>query len=63
MLEDLAKLSDASTEFTQQYAQITAKKQMTRQTMKDHAAMLEILELPQLMDICVRYSLPCISLS
>ncbi|BDA46656.1 Conserved oligomeric Golgi complex subunit 8 [Coccomyxa sp. Obi] len=51
---DLPALSSACDTFTQSAAQFAAKRSENKQLLKQHPVLLELLEVPQLMDACVR---------
>ncbi|KAK9918366.1 hypothetical protein WJX75_003530 [Coccomyxa subellipsoidea] len=51
---DLPALTSACDTFTQSAAQFASKRAENKQLLKQHPVLLELLEVPQLMDACVR---------
>ncbi|XP_052790194.1 conserved oligomeric Golgi complex subunit 8-like [Mya arenaria] len=54
LLEKLPVFADRCSDVLQQAQEITASRRMNSLTLQRHTQLLEILELPQLMDTCVR---------
>lgn len=54
MLESLPKLSDGCKDFVSKAQKIGERRQLNTMCLEYHSELLEVLELPQLMETCVR---------
>ncbi|KAK9101395.1 hypothetical protein Scep_024825 [Stephania cephalantha] len=54
MIAEIPKLTSGCTEFIESAQQILEKRRMNQTLLANHSALLDLLEIPQLMDTCVR---------
>ncbi|KAF8388786.1 hypothetical protein HHK36_025466 [Tetracentron sinense] len=54
LITEIPKLTSACTEFIDSAQQILEKKKLNRTLLANHSTLLDLLEIPQLMDTCVR---------
>ncbi|EXB57652.1 hypothetical protein L484_002999 [Morus notabilis] len=54
MIADIPKLTSGCTEFVESAEQILEKRKMNQTLLANHSTLLDLLEIPQLMDTCVR---------
>ncbi|XP_068658449.1 conserved oligomeric Golgi complex subunit 8 [Aristolochia californica] len=54
LVTEIPKLSSGCTEFVDSAQQILEKKKLNRTLLANHSTLLDLLEIPQLMDTCVR---------
>ncbi|KAK9099405.1 hypothetical protein Syun_026450 [Stephania yunnanensis] len=54
MIAEIPKLTSGCTEFIESAQQILEKRKMNQTLLANHSALLDLLEIPQLMDTCVR---------
>ncbi|KAM7507497.1 hypothetical protein LguiA_017950 [Lonicera macranthoides] len=54
MIAEIPKLTSGCTEFSESAEQILEKRKMNQTLLANHSTLLDLLEIPQLMDTCVR---------